>query len=70
MNKFIMLLCLFFFVLTCLCGCGQSEREYNVDIVYQLQDGTGVIIIKEWRFLLGSGAEIYFKQGDEKPVHR
>ena len=68
MNKFIMLLCLIFFVLTCLCGCGQSEREYNVDIVYQLQDGTGVIIIKEWSFLLGSGAEIYFKQGDEKPV--
>jgi len=68
MNKLITLLCLFSITLACFCGCSTLEREYNEDIVYELQNGTGFIIIKEWKFLMGSGAEIYHKQGNEAPV--
>ncbi len=68
MNKIITLLCLFFLVLMYLYGCGGSEREYLEDIVYELEDSTGVIIIKEWCFLLGSGAEVYYKQGEKTAV--
>lgn len=62
------LLCLLSIALTCFCGCGEFEREYNDDIVYELQNGTDFIIIKEWKFLMVSGAEIYYKQGNEAPV--
>lgn len=37
-------------------------RAYLADISLPLEDGSAEIIIKEWRFLLGSGAEIYYKQ--------
>lgn len=68
MNRIIALLCLAFLMLTCLCGCNTFDREYIEDIVYELQDGAGVIIIKEWRFLLGSGAEVYYREGEKKAV--
>lgn len=37
-------------------------REYNEDIVLPLQDPSEKIIIKEWSFLMGSGAEIYYQK--------
>jgi len=37
------------------------DREYLSDISVPLADSNGEIIIKEWRFLLGSGAEIYYR---------
>ena len=39
------------------------DREYMPEIVVPLEDSSGEIVIKEWRFLLGSGAEIYYKEG-------
>lgn len=41
------------------------DREYLADITVSLEDRPGQIVIKEWRFLLGSGAEIYYKRGSE-----
>lgn len=68
MNRAIITLLSLLLVLVCFFGCETLEREYNDDIVYELENGSDVIIIKEWSFLLGSGAEIYYKAGDEKPV--
>lgn len=48
-----------------LCGC-DSGREYRDDICIQLKDDQGEIVIKEWSFLLGSGAEVYYKNGSEE----
>ena len=42
-------------------GC--SLRYYNKDICIPLEDRLGKIVIKEWSFLLGSGAEIYYRVG-------
>lgn len=41
-------------------GCG-SQREYYDDIHIALETQQGEIIIKEWSFLSGSGAEVYYK---------
>lgn len=43
-----------------LSGCF-FEREYLDDIHIPLETQEGEIIIREWQFLLGSGAEIYYK---------
>lgn len=43
-------------------GC-DSGREYLEDIRIPLEMQQGEIIIREWTFLLGSGAEIYYKNG-------
>jgi hypothetical protein len=51
---------LFFFV-----GC-DSNREYYDDIHIQLETDEAEIVIKEWRFLLGSGAEVYYKSGEKE----
>ncbi len=64
MKKLIFVLC---FCLL-LCGCGTSGKEYKDDITYPLQDQNDVLIIKEWTYLLGSGADTYYKHGDDAPV--
>ena len=46
-------------------GCG-SQRDYNDDIYVELESRQAEIIIREWQFLLGSGAEIYYKSDDEE----
>lgn len=38
-----------------------SGRDYLEDICIPLETHEGKIIIREWTFLLGSGAEIYYK---------
>ena len=48
-------------------GCA-SEREYYDDIYITLQDSSEKIIIKEWSYLQGSGAEIYYQKNDTDPV--
>ena len=45
-------------------GCDSTEREYYPDIVIELQNPSEKIIIKEWRFLLGSGADVYYQKDD------
>lgn len=64
MRKLIFVLC---FCLL-LCGCAASGREYKDDITFQLHNKDDVLIIKEWTYLLGSGAEIYCKHKDDAPV--
>lgn len=49
------MLSLFIFV-----GC-DTGREYHDDIHIQLENHKAEIIIKEWQYLLGSGAEVYYK---------
>lgn len=51
-----------------LVGCNSTEREYYDDILIDLQDSTGKIIIKEWCYLLGSGAEVYYQKDDADPI--
>ena len=41
-------------------GCA-SGREYCEDIRISLESDQAEIIIREWSFLLGSGAEVYYK---------
>ena len=36
-------------------------REYQEDVVYELPEDGGSLIIRKWTFLVGSGAEIYYK---------
>lgn len=55
-------------MLSLLCGCGVSAREYNEDIVVELEDRDGVLVIREWSFLMGSGAEVYYEYGWRKPI--
>ena len=47
------------------CNFG-SGREYHDDIHIPLETHQAEIIIREWSFLLGSGAEIYYKTADEE----
>ncbi len=42
------------------------EREYRDDICVKLENSQAEIIIREWSFLSGSGAEIYYKYDDEE----
>lgn len=62
-NILIALSCLL--LLVNLSGC-DSQREYHEDIHIPLESGQAEIIIKEWSFLLGSGAEVYYKDDDKE----
>ena len=50
-------------ILVLFSGCSMSSREYNEDIVVELADREGTLIIREWSFLMGSGAEVYYDYG-------
>lgn len=54
-------------ILTLFTGCNTSGREYLEDLIVEL-GADEKLIIKEWSFLLGSGAEIYYQQENQKPV--
>lgn len=47
----------------CVLDAAMPDREYLPDLVIPLEGRTGQIVIKEWRFLLASGAEIYYEDG-------
>ncbi|MBR3778319.1 MAG: hypothetical protein IKL13_01165 [Clostridia bacterium] len=69
MNKRIVPICILLCVmLSLLCGCGASAREYNEDIVAELEGRDGVLVIREWSYLQGSGAEVYYEYGWRKPI--
>ncbi len=55
-------LCLLLAVLLLtLAGCNAlGQREFQQDIVLQLDGREGELLIREWRYLLGSGADIYY----------
>lgn len=67
MKKTIAFILTLVFILS-LAGCGKTEREYYEDIIVPLQDASGQIIIKEWRYLQGSGAEVYYQKENSEPV--
>lgn len=52
----------------CLAGCNSSQREYYDEVVIDLQNSSEKIIIKEWSYLQGSGAEVYYQKGDAEPI--
>lgn len=66
--KRLILLCLVMTAVLCLVGCGDSGREYHPDVTVALQDPSEKLIIKEWCFLSGSGADIYYQKDDSPPV--
>ena len=66
--KIMCIVCVLFFLLTSFCGC-DFLKEYHEDIVYELPEERGTLIIKEWSFLLGDGAEIYYKRDFRAMVH-
>ena len=51
-----------------LAGCAPMEREYHADLVVPLQDPSEQLVIKEWSFLQGSGAEVYYQKDGAEPV--
>ena len=53
------MLCVFCLLSACCSGC---RLFYETKITIEIPDSEDVIIIKEWAFLLGSGAEIYYKK--------
>ena len=61
-KKLIVLLLLAVVIL--LPGCSHDDREFLADISVPLENGSAEIVIKEWRWLLGSGAEIYYQKND------
>lgn len=56
------------FSVACFVGCTSSQRDYHDDIVVTLENTNDRIIIKEWQYLLGSGAEIYYQKESDTPV--
>lgn len=46
-------------------GCA-PKREYHEAIHIPLETHQAEIIIKEWSYLLGSGAEVYYKDGNKE----
>ncbi len=54
----LLLLAAFFF----LPGCSHDEREFLADISVPLEDTSAEVVIREWRWLSGSGAEIYYQK--------
>lgn len=49
-------------LLIVLAGCNYDEREFLADISVPFEDTSAEIVIKEWRWLSGSGAEIYYQK--------
>ena len=67
MKKFISVVLALLFLLG-LTGCNPTEREYHEDITVTLQDSSEKIIVKEWCYLMGSGAEVYYQKGGAEPI--
>lgn len=59
----VVLLCLILSII--FAGCA-PEREYHEDIHIPLETRQAEIIIKEWSYLLGSGAEVYYRDDDKE----
>ena len=63
---FLLVLPLLFGLVSCQNPLG--DREYCEDLYISIPGSESQILIKEWQYLLGSGAEVYFVQSsDAKP---
>ena len=64
--KIINRICLTVIIVSIICLCAVScsdplgGREYRDDLYVEVDGMEGQLLIKEWSFLLGSGAEIYY----------
>ena len=61
---FLVLLCSFITLTSCSNPLG--EREYLADLYIDLPGTEHQLLIKEWRYLLGSGEEVYFVSSSAK----
>lgn len=62
MKRILLFVLMAILVLSIFSGCSYSGRDYKDDICIILEDRDAVIIVREWSFLLGSGAEIYYEK--------
>ncbi len=49
-------------------GCNSDAREFLPDITIPLESHSAEIVIKEWRWLMGSGAYIYYQQNGNQTL--
>ena len=71
-NQIILILVIILITCVLLQSCSKSldEREFLDDLYINIPDTEYQLLIKEWRYLLGSGAEVYFvEDSDTKKVH-
>ena len=66
--KVIAMMSVIWILILTLAGCAPMEREYHADLVISLQDPLEQLVIKEWSFLQGSGAEVYYQKDGAEPV--
>ena len=71
MNKKILLaIILIICILLPSCSEPLGGREYMDDLYIDIPDTEYQLLIKEWRYLLGSGAEVYLvEDANKKPTH-
>ena len=43
-----------------------GDREYMEDLYIEIPDSANKLLIREWTYLLGSGAEVYWVSSDEE----
>ena len=48
------------------CQNPMGDREYMEDLYIEIPDSANKLLIREWTYLLGSGAEVYWVSPDEK----
>ena len=64
-KSIVLLLLLVFFIFA---GCNHNEKEFLPELTVPLEDASFQIVIKEWRWLSGSGAEIYYQQDGKQTL--
>ncbi len=58
----VILVALWFYVMT------SEWRDFKDDLITAIPDSEDCIVVREWSFLLGSGAEIYYRYSNGKEV--
>lgn len=48
--------------------CNRDQREFLSEITVPLEGASAQIVIKEWRWLSGSGAEIYYQKDGKQTL--
>ena len=60
--------CLLLLLALALVSCQNplGDREYMEDLYIEIPDSANKLLIREWTYLLGSGAEVYWVSSDEE----
>jgi len=64
-NKIIYIVSMLFIASVLLCGCNLDGRDFYADKIVEVPDSAIKLVIKEWRWLNGSGAYIYIQNDDD-----